>query len=567
MANLTFANKKTKDKTYSKKEVYKVLLVDDDENIHKITTTAINSMTFSSFDIEVVSTYSAAEAKSYLQKNKDVALAFIDVVMETPESGLELVNYIREELQLKMMRLVIRTGQANEAPQMEVVEKYDIDDYKEKTELTMQKLFTTIRTSIRSYIQLHELQQKYEDTYKQMTTNHLTKLPNRILLNEHLSSQKNKVLVLIDIIAFSAINETNGFKVGDMVLKELGGFLESMYGEKYDVYHLDSDIFAIVLPSEHQDKLQEKITQIKADIAKLHIITNNFNRTIDTTIGVAYQGEENTMQKAELALNEAKNLGKNQIAYYSKDLKIIQRIENTQHWGGILKEAIKSGQILAYYQPIVDTFSNEVYKYEMLVRLQHEGNIYTPYHFLEAAENSGQLYDIFKFMFTTACAKVSESQVRLSVNIGNIELEQPDLIEFIQKTIDTFNADISKISLEILEYNSISEHLYVKDKIIALHDLGFEIVIDDFGTRCSNFSQIENLPISILKIEGRYIKNLDTSLNSRIVTETIFKYAQKKGLKVVAEYVHSKEIYEIVKEIGVDYVQGYYFSEPKPVLI
>ncbi len=289
-----------------------------------------------------------------------------------------------------------------------------------------------------------------------------------------------------------------------------------------------------------------------------------FNKTIDTTIGVAYQGEENTMQKAELALNEAKNLGKNQIAYYSKDLKIIQRIENTQHWGAILKEAIESDRILAYYQPIVDTFSNEIIKYEMLVRLEHDNRIYTPNYFLEAAEDSGQLYDIFKYMFTTACTKVKESQVRLSVNIGDMELEQPDIIEFIQTTIDSSHTDISKISLEILEYNSISEHTYVKDKIIALHQLGFKIVIDDFGTRCSNFSQIENLPISTLKIDGQYIKNLDTSENSRVVTETIVKYAQKKNIKVVAEFVHSKEIYNIVKEIGVDYIQGYYFSEPKP---
>ncbi len=565
MANLTFANK-VEDETYIKKDIYKILLVDDDKSIHQITTNAIDSMVFKSFNIEVISVYSSIEAKNYLKKNKDVALALIDVVMEKPESGLELVEYIREKLELNMIRLIIRTGQANEAPQMEVVDRYDIDDYKEKTELTIQKLFTTIRTSVRSYIQSRELQQKYEDIYKQMTRNHLTSLPNRILLNENLTIQTNKVLVLIDIISFSSINESNGFDVGDMVLKELGGFLESMYGDKYDVYHLDSDLFAIVLPSEIPDKLQTKIAQIKKDIAKLHIITNNFNRTIDTTIGVAYQGEKNTMQKAELALNEAKNQGKNQITYYSEDLKIIQKIENTQHWGGILKEAIQSDDIIAYYQPIVDTFSGEIYKYEMLVRLKHEGKIYTPYYFLEAAENTGQLYDIFKYMFTTACVKVNESNIKLSVNIGDIELSHPNLMVFIKKTIEFFDVDISKISLEILEYNSISEHLYVKDKIIALHNLGFEIVIDDFGTRCSNFSQIENLPIGILKIDGQYIKDIDTCENSRVVTETIFKYAQKKGLKVVAEFVHSQEVYDIVKEIGLDYMQGYHLSEPKPSL-
>ena len=560
MANLKFS-KQQDPIVSSTKEVYKILLIDDDELVHNVSHSVINNMTFKHFDIELISAYSAKEAKEYLQDNDDVALAFVDVVMETPDAGLQLVKAIRDELDNQLIRLVIRTGQPNDAPQMNVVDEYDIDNYKEKTELTAQKLYTTIRTSIRSYIQLLELQKKYEDTYEQMTTNHLTSLPNRVKLQEDLTENDSKVLVLIDIIGFSHINETNGFETGDKVLKGLADFLHQTYAEHYNVYHLEADLFALLLPLSSQDQLEEVISMIKKDIAQLRIITEDFDHFIDTTIGVAYQGEKNIIQKAVLALNDAKNSGRNQITYYSNDLKIIKQIQETHHWGSILKKAIENNDVVAYYQAICDTLTQKVVRYEMLVRLKYNGKIHTPHKFLDAAQNSGQLFNIFKFMFSTACQKINQRKVRLSINIGDIELSHPDLMIFINKELSQYTIDTSQISLEVLEYNSISQHPYIKERINALHKLGFDITIDDFGTRCSNFSQIENLPVTTLKIDGQYIKDIHTNENSLIVVETIQKYAKAKGLRLVAEFVHSKEVYETVKKMGIDYVQGDYLHE------
>ena len=560
MANLKFSKQKDPI-SESSKEVYKILLVDDDKLVHNVSHSVINNMTFQHFDLELISAYSAKEAKEYLLENDDVALAFVDVVMETADAGLQLVKSIREELGNHLIRLVIRTGQPNDAPQMDVVDQYDIDDYKEKTELTVQKLYTTIRTSIRSYIQLVELQKKYEETYRQMTTNHLTLLPNRVKLQEDLIKNDSNILVLIDIIGFSHINETNGFETGDKVLKGLADFLLKTYAEDYHIYHLEADLFALLLPLSTQDYLEEVISIIKKDISQFPIVTEDFDYFIDTTIGVAYQGEKNIIQKAVLALNDAKNSGRNQITYYSNELKIIKQIQDTHHWGSILKKSIENNEIIAYYQAISDTFTQEVLRYEMLVRLKHNGEIHTPHKFLDAAQNSGQLFNIFKFMFTTACKKVSQKKVHLSINIGDTELSHPDLMVFINKKLSQYTIDTSLISLEVLEYNSISQHQYIKERIIALHQLGFNITIDDFGTRCSNFSQIENLPVSTLKIDGQYIKDIHTNKNSMIVVETIQKYAKAKGLKLVAEYVHSEEVYETVKKMGIDYVQGDYLHE------
>ncbi|MDF1883834.1 EAL domain-containing protein [Sulfurimonas sp. SAG-AH-194-C21] len=559
MLNIKPSNR-NKNSSKIKKPIYKVLIVDDEESIHDITKIVLSSMTFKDFEIKLLHANSAGVAQEILLENSDIALALIDVVMETPTAGLDLVNIIRNEQKNDFIRLVIRTGQADVIPKMEIIEEYDINDFKEKTELTVDKLYTTIRNSVTQYIQLRNLNKKYEDTYYQMTHNQLTKLPNRIQLNTDCDKKKNQTLILIDIVGFSMINDSNGFEVGDIVLKELAAFLQSMYSSEFSVYHLDRDVFALVTKDEDFAHLTDEITKIKEDISKLHIVTDNFNKTIDTTIGVAYQHGENLIRKAELALQEARDKGKNQIQFYSNDLKIIHRIENTNLWSERIKDAISNNKLLAYYQPIVHTKSKEIMKYEALVRLDYDGVIYSPADFLDAALYSGQLYDIFKVMFTKSCQKAEETSKMFSVNICDTDILQNDFLSFITETLVNHPLCAQNISLEILEYKSITPE--IKDIICDVHKLGVKILIDDFGIQCSNFAQLEGLPIEVLKIDGSFIKDITTNENSQIIVQTILLYAKAKKLKLLAEFVCNEDIYEYILPLGIDYIQGYYISEP-----
>ncbi|MDD5158153.1 EAL domain-containing protein [Sulfurimonas sp.] len=561
MANIVFAKKKEADYQVDKK-MQKILIVDDDQSVHDITNMAIKAMQFSDFKLEILAAYSAKEAKEILNEHTDIALALIDVVMETSEAGLNLVNYIRNELKNKLIRLIVRTGQANDYPQMQVIQHFDINDFKEKTELTIERLYTTIRTSIKQYEQLLELQHKYDETYNQMTTNSLTRLPNRIKLIEDFSTLSHQALILIDIIGFSIINETNGYETGDFVLMELGGFLSSMYGNYFRVYHLNSDLFALVATEDLLDDLLLKVEKIKDDISKLQIITNSFNKTIETTIGIAYQSENDVLQKAELALKEARNTGRNQIKVYSADLKIIQQINDTNHWGPIVKHALLHNGLIAYAQPIFNLTNQTIEKYELLVRLKHNGVVYTPAHFLAAARHSGQFYNIFKFMFEEGCRLASKTGKYFSINISDCEFNADGLSTFIEATLKKYALNPSFMSLEILEHNTIGSERGIKEVIKKLSDLGIEFAVDDFGIQCSNFGQIEHLPISTLKIDGSFIQNINESLNSRIVVKTIQTFAKEKRLKLVAEFICNKEVLETVKALGIEYGQGFYLGEP-----
>jgi len=421
----------------------------------------------------MISALSAKEAKEILNEHSDVAMALVDVVMETPEAGLELVNYIRNELKNQDIRLIIRTGQANSFPHIDVVKKYDINDFKEKTELTLEKLYTTIRSSIKQYEQIQELKQKHDEVYKQLTTNPVTKLPNRLKLIEVISDYSHQTLILIDIVGFSVINEVNGYEVGDTVLKELGAFLAATYSDTFDVYHLHSDLFGLIANENNMDTLSKMVEQIKEDISKLHIITNNFNKTIDTTIGVAYQADENVIKKAELALKEARHQGRNKIQFYKDDLKIIKEIERMHHWAPIIKNAIEKNNLLSYYQPIYDLKSGKIFKYEILVRLKDGETIYTPFHFLDVAKNAGYFLTIFQIMFENACKMVAKHNKHFSVNIGDQEFKSDTLLLFIAEMIRKYDIDPSMITLEILEYNTISDET-IKTKINQIQKMGIQ---------------------------------------------------------------------------------------------
>jgi len=170
-------------------ESWKILLVDDEKSVLDVTTLALRNKIISGKKLHMLLATSAREAKKLIAEHNDIALALIDVVMETPNAGLELVNYIRNEIKNSMIRLVLRTGQPNQAPEEHVINFYDINDYKEKTELTSQKLYTLVRTSVKQYQQHLLLQKSRDEIYTKLMTSDLTQLPNRIKLSELLDSE------------------------------------------------------------------------------------------------------------------------------------------------------------------------------------------------------------------------------------------------------------------------------------------------------------------------------------------------------------------------------------------
>lgn len=559
-----FAEESQTDKVLSSKS-WKILVIDDEQSIHDITANALKSVVIDNRRLELITAMSAQEAKEKLEEHDDIALALVDVIMETPTAGLDLVNYIRNEMDNHLIRLVIRTGQPDEVPERDIINEYDITDYKEKTELSVDKFYTVIRSSIRQYTHLVELETKYEDVYKQMTTHPLTKLPNRQKLNENLDCIGAKNLVLINIDSFSVINETQGFDIGDELLMQMGGFLYSMYGDEMEVFHLEGDTFGIL--STSSDIGEETLLAIQQEVNQMSFLLGGIENHLSVTLGLAMHEEGNLIQKAEFALKEARSLGRNRVSKYTEDIKIMKTIKYNSVWTQRVREALDTNNIVAYYQPIFSLKTKEIIKYECLVRMLYKDEVISPFKFLQAAKNSGQLYQIFQIMFESACKKTREFSGKFTVNMSDQDLQEPDLMEFIDKMLRKYSVDPKQLGIEILEENSIMNNELVKERLFTLHGMGMSIIIDDFGAECSNFGQLIDLPISVLKIDGVFIKDLPDNEKHQIITESIVGFATKLQIPTVAEFVHSKEVLEKIESMGVSYAQGFYLGEPLPDLI
>lgn len=541
------------------KNIYTILILSHEPKILEMIETALLSL---HFKFKLIYASTSIEAKKILTSNGDITLTLITSEKDKTLHSLHTVHYIRKELSNSMMRVVILDSNHTEI-NTNTINFYDINHLSNILNISVVNIFSVIRTSLIQYEQLLQLEYKEEVTYKKMSTDSLTRLSNRIKLNEDCNNKEEKTLILIDIIGFSKINENYGYDIGDSVLKEFAAFLYAIYHDNYNVYHLENDLFALMLTMDTQETIFTTVENIRADILKLTIITNNFNKTLDFSIGVAYQSEKNILRKAELALKEARSKGINKIKYYSEDLKIIQQIENTNFWAPIIQEHINNSTILVYYQPIYNLSTNTIYKHELLMRIEHKGTIYSPASFLNAAYQAGQMFDIFKFMFTQACIQAKKQDCKVSVNIGDYELKEEDIVEFIRSTLKSYKVNPSSISLEILEYNSIANDKLVKDNIIMIHKLGIEIAIDDFGVNCSNFGQLQGLPIDVIKIDGSFIKNIDTSKDSQIIVKTIQTYAKEKEIKLVAEFVTNEKVLKTITEFNIEYGQGNYLCEAK----
>lgn len=563
---LLFAPEEKKD-LHKKTSKFKVLIVDDDHEVHSFTKLALKDFCYADKEIEFISAYSGAEARTLLQQHDDAAVILLDIVMETSSAGLDVVKHIRHVLRNDMIRIIIRTGQPGEAPERFVIDNYDINDYKEKTELTTDRLYTTLRTALAQYSHLQDLQNKKNEIYTMLITDKLTSLPNRVKLNYDIDSLKHQSLILIDIDRFSLINDAYGFEVGDSVLIHTKNIMQRLLRKDMTLYRLESDLFAILMDEVDKETLSQEVDTIKAFLDNSPLEIGNISLYISVTVGIVHYQLGNIIQKAEIALKQARTVGRNRVEYYSDSLDLMQTISTNNEWTFKIIKAIEKDDILVYFQPIVDCKTDKIVKYEALIRLRYKDEIFGPFYFLDTARYSGYLTKLTNIVFEKSCKKFQDKPYKFSVNITDVDLADVKFIDFVEKTRDAYNIDRSRIVFEILEESSISNNLLANENLKKLTDLGYALSIDDFGTQCSNFSQLGEHHYESIKIDGKFIRDLNINEKSKIITKSILFFTNQIGFKTVAEFVHSKEIYDIVKEMGVDYAQGYFLGEPKPELV
>ncbi len=412
---------------------------------------------------------------------------------------------------------------------------------------------------------------------KQLYTDNLTQLPNRLSLMNELTKKNYSYLCIINIDSFREINDFYGVGVGDYILKEIANRLKSHENEKrYKTYKLSSDEYAILM----LDDITKAEAISTAEYVRNLITERKFTYEdnvvyVSVTIGLAQLGSDddrsyilprhNVLLKADMALKKAKSL-KRSILLYDERFNIFQEFENNITWTKRLKDAIYSDRIVPYYQPIVNNKNGSIEKFETLVRLINEsGEPVSPVYFLNISKKN-RLYEfITRKVIDRVTEEFSLLNYEVSLNLSIEDINNVETRNFIIKKIRENPEFSKKLVVELTETEEIGNFDLVNEFISKLKENKVKIAIDDFGSGYSNFDHIIRLNVDYLKIDSSIIKNLPTHKNSQILTKFIVDFANTLSIKTIAEFVATKEIYEKVVELGVDYSQGYFFSEPKPL--
>jgi len=388
----------------------------------------------------------------------------------------------------------------------------------------------------------------------------ITNMPNKIALQIDIKDSNRGSLILMAIDDYDLMQDQFGEEYMNSKLIDISNILKSFEKNGVRLYHIFENRFAFFI--DESIKIDEKsfAQKINRRFEDEDLDNSKLELSINFTTVIVKEGQK-SLSKAILTLNRVEK-SNSSIMIYEKDEKQEEIQKNNLYWNRRLPQLIKEDMIVPYFQPIVDNSNSEIVKYEALVRALDNGLVISPYQFLQTAKSKGLLTSITKIVIDKSFSIFKDNSYDISINISEDDLKENYLKNYLQEKLIEYSIDPKRVYLEVLENINSDESNYANEQFNNLKEIGINIAIDDFGAEASNFSRLMTLKADIIKIDGQFIKNLDRDLNSHKIVEAIVTLSKKLGAKTVAEFVHSKDIYNVVKMLGIDYSQGFYFSEP-----
>ena len=416
--------------------------------------------------------------------------------------------------------------------------------------------------------------------YQQANYDSLTGLANRNLFIDRFEyaleiakREQNPVAVFfIDLDGFKNINDSFGHAKGDLLLKLTTKRITEMVRKTDTVSRLSGDEFAIIFSGDNDVFGFEKLaTQILKKIATplqlgehTAYVTASIGISIFPDDGVTSEG---LLSKADSAMYKAKEKGKNNVQFFTKemDLKAQQRRSLEVE----LRQVIVNNELVVYFQPIHNINTGRIASAEALVRWQHPSKgLVPPNEFIHLAEDIGFISEIGEWVLKQACIQakawheVSKYAPKVSVNVSSAQFHRQDFVSKLQNILLETQLSPECLILEMTESLLIEEDSYVLTQLLAIRDMGVELSIDDFGTGYSSLSYLKRFPISILKVDRAFIKDITINPEDKSLTCAILSIAKSLGLRVVAEGVEQQEQCDFLVEHGCYLIQGYMFSKP-----
>ncbi|OOG28138.1 sensor domain-containing diguanylate cyclase [Thioalkalivibrio denitrificans] len=416
----------------------------------------------------------------------------------------------------------------------------------------------------------------------------LTSLPNRSLLHDRLNqamatAHRNKghgAVLFIDLDNFKDINDTLGHEVGDDLLRQVARRMLRTMRQTDTLARLGGDEFVVVLNDLHPDPLRAA-TQAEALGRKLiGLLQEPFRldkreRHCTPSIGVTLFGQENTtvdelLRQADLAMYRAKAAGRNTLSFFAPEMH--RAAEERAALEADFRKALRDRDFFLHYQPYVDD-QGQVRGAEALLRWQHpERGRVSPMEFIPVAEQTGLITELGHWVLESVCRELAAwaknpdcAQLDLAVNVSAYQFRHPDFVRELTTVLEQTGAPPGKLVLELTESLLLDDTKAVIERMNTVRELGVSFALDDFGTGYSSLSYLKRLPLSKLKIDQSFVRDLLLDPNDAAIAEMIISLSKTLGLEVIAEGVETREQLDFLSVRGCRCFQGYLFGHPVPL--
>jgi diguanylate cyclase (GGDEF)-like protein len=409
----------------------------------------------------------------------------------------------------------------------------------------------------------------------------LTRLPNRNLFSDRLETSiaeatrasERLAVVFVDLDRFKNINDSLGHGIGDQVLLSVANRLRSAVRASDTVCRYAGDEFTLLLrhvvSSEDVGRIAEKLLSLleaplrMQDGSELHMTAS---------VGVAFFPEdggtpEELLRRADTAMYSAKSMGRNRFQFYhaEKEESQAQRIALEAK----LRQAEKNGELRVYYQPKVDTKTEDIVGMEALMRWEHpELGLISPGFFVPLAEETGLIVAMGEWILRTACvdAKIWQERfgldLKVSVNLSALQLRQQNLIETIRSALKDAQIPGSMLDLEVTESINVKDIPNLIDLLTQIRRLGCTVSIDDFGTGQSSLEYLKKFPADYIKVDQTFVRNIGVDPGDEAIIRATIDMAHNLGLKVIAEGVETEDHLRFLRAHQCEQLQGFLFSRP-----
>ncbi len=412
----------------------------------------------------------------------------------------------------------------------------------------------------------------------------LTGQPNRVLFRNKLEQAVSEstrdgvsmgcAVLIINIDRFQQINESFGHSAGDRFLISMASTLRRCIRGSDTLARLSGDEFAILVSRFNDLEEVEMICSRIHDAMQQPYDLDGNEVFTSVSVGVATTIDSNThpedlIRDADFAMHRAKSAGKARSEIFHSESH--QRARSQFHLETELRRAVERKGLMLYYQPIVDLKTQKIRSFEALTRWIHKDRGFvSPVEFIPLAEETGIIVNLGRWAMDAACEQVRawidtvgpEKTVPINVNVSGIQFARDDVASMVQEGLEKYNIDGRYIRVELTETSIMANPTRISESLQKIRKLGVKVALDDFGTGYSSLNYLHQFPIDIIKIDRSFINQLEYDNQPYKILKMIGILAQNLGHDVVAEGLEDLEHIEMLRSMGFEYAQGYYYSKP-----